>query len=48
LLDTLAEDGSEPQEELRQQFYKEAKRGLDAEEGHVSLAYMAALGVQWT
>ena len=48
LLDTLAEDGSEPNKELRERFYAEAKRGLDAEEGHISLAYLAALGVQWT
>ncbi|EXJ58886.1 hypothetical protein A1O7_06316 [Cladophialophora yegresii CBS 114405] len=48
LLDTLADDGSEPNLELRQQFYNEGKKGLDDEEGHVSLAYVAALGVQWT
>ncbi|OAP58481.1 hypothetical protein AYL99_07571 [Fonsecaea erecta] len=48
LLDTLGEDGEEPNLELRQQFYNEAKKGLDAEEGHISLAYLAALGVQWT
>ncbi|OCT51910.1 hypothetical protein CLCR_08118 [Cladophialophora carrionii] len=48
LLDTLANDGSEPNLELRQQFYNEGKKGLDDEEGHVSLAYVATLGVQWT
>ncbi|OQV06012.1 Fungal Zn2-Cys6 binuclear cluster domain-containing protein [Cladophialophora immunda] len=48
LLDTLGEDGEEPNLELRQQFYNEGKKGLDAEEGRISLAYLAALGVQWT
>ncbi|EXJ81929.1 hypothetical protein A1O1_07996 [Capronia coronata CBS 617.96] len=48
LLDTLAEDGSEPNEWIRNQFYAEAKRGLEAENGRVSMAYIAALGVQWT
>ncbi|KAK5405208.1 hypothetical protein LTR06_008903 [Exophiala xenobiotica] len=48
LPDTLAEDGSELNLELRQRSYNAAKRGLDEEEGNVSLAYVAALGVQWT
>ncbi|EXJ82353.1 hypothetical protein A1O3_06166 [Capronia epimyces CBS 606.96] len=48
LLDTLGEDGSEPNEWIRRQFYDEAKKGIEAENGHVSLAYVAALGVQWT
>ncbi|KAL2433855.1 Notoamide biosynthesis transcriptional activator notL' [Exophiala dermatitidis] len=47
-LDTLAEDGSEPNEWIRKQFYNEAKRGLDAQNGHSSMAYVATLGVQWT
>ncbi|KIW67471.1 hypothetical protein PV04_06718 [Phialophora macrospora] len=48
LLDTLSDDGSEANLELRQEFYNQAKAGLYAEEGHVSLAYVATLGVQWT
>jgi hypothetical protein len=48
LLDTLVDDELGPNTELQQQFYKEAKKGLDAEEGRVSLAYLATLGVQWT
>ncbi len=48
LLDTLTDDGSEPNEWIREQFYQEAKKGLEAEEGRVSLALVATLGVQWT
>ena len=48
LLDTLEEDGAEPNLELRERFYSEAKRGMESQEGHVSLAYVSALGVQWT
>ncbi|KAK5196685.1 hypothetical protein LTR96_004313 [Exophiala xenobiotica] len=48
LLDTLTDDGCEPNEWIREQFYQEAKKGLEAEEGRVSLALVAALGVQWT
>ncbi|KAJ9607664.1 hypothetical protein H2200_007742 [Cladophialophora chaetospira] len=48
LLDTLGEDGDEPNLDLRKRFYDEGKKGIDAEEGHISLAYLAALGVQWT
>jgi hypothetical protein len=48
LLDTLANDGSEPNLEVRERFYAEAKSGLKAEEGNVSLAYVSTLGVQWT
>ncbi|KIW91353.1 uncharacterized protein Z519_08249 [Cladophialophora bantiana CBS 173.52] len=48
LLDTLAEDGSDPNHEIRECFYSEARNGLDAQEGEVSLAMVATLGVQWT
>ena len=48
LLDTLEENGAEPNVELRERFYSEAKRGMEAEEGHVSLAYVSTLGVEWT
>ncbi|KAK6371230.1 hypothetical protein LTS17_008961 [Exophiala oligosperma] len=48
LLDTLADDGSEPNKWIREQFYQEAKKGLDAEKGRVSMTVVATLGVQWT
>ncbi|KIX95465.1 uncharacterized protein Z520_08982 [Fonsecaea multimorphosa CBS 102226] len=48
LLDTLAEDGSDPNLEIRDHFYNEARKGLEAQEGEVSLAMVATLGVQWT
>ncbi|KAH0843186.1 hypothetical protein FOPE_07848 [Fonsecaea pedrosoi] len=48
LLDTLEEDGTDPNMEIRDHFYNEAKKGLEAEEGQVSLAMVATLGVQWT
>lgn len=48
LLDTLAEDGSQPNKWIREQFYEEAMRGLDAEKGRVSMTVVATLGVQWT
>ncbi|OAP54352.1 hypothetical protein AYL99_11453 [Fonsecaea erecta] len=48
LLDTLEEDGSEPNLGIRDHFYKEARKGLEAQEGEVSLAMVATLGVQWT
>ncbi|OQV08125.1 Fungal Zn2-Cys6 binuclear cluster domain-containing protein [Cladophialophora immunda] len=48
LLDTLEEDGTDPNMVIREHFYNEARRGLDAQEGEVSLAMVATLGVQWT
>ncbi|KIW16228.1 hypothetical protein PV08_06279 [Exophiala spinifera] len=48
LLDTLSADGSEPNKWIREQFYEEARRGLEAEKGRVSMAVVATLGVQWT
>jgi len=48
LLDNLTEDTEGPNAWLREQFYNEARRGLEAEEGNVSFALVATLGVQWT
>jgi hypothetical protein len=44
-LDTLTEDTGTPSTWLREQFYNEVKRGLEAEEGQVSFALITALGV---
>lgn len=48
MLDTLTEDTRTPSTWLREQFYNEAKRDLEAREGQVSFALIAAIGVQWT
>jgi len=44
----MEEDEDEPHPHLRDQFYAEAKKGLDAEEGRISLTALQATGVQWT
>jgi len=48
LLDTLTDNDDGPNVWLGEQFYQEARRGLEAEHGHVSFAFVATLGVQWT
>lgn len=44
----MEDDEDEPHSSLRDQFYAEAKKGLEAEEGRVSLTVIQATGVQWT
>lgn len=41
-------DEDEPHSHLRDQFYMEGKKGMDAEEGRISLTLVQATGVQWT
>ncbi|KAK5047770.1 hypothetical protein LTR84_006435 [Exophiala bonariae] len=48
LLDTLTGDDDGPNVWLGEQFYNEAKRSLEAEQGQVSFTLVATLGVQWT
>ena len=48
LLDTVDEDEDEPHPRLRDQFYAEAKKGLEAEKGRVSLTVVQTTGVHWT
>ncbi|KAK5949259.1 hypothetical protein OHC33_009800 [Knufia fluminis] len=48
LLDVIDEDEDEPHRSLRDQFYAEARKGIEAEEGRVSLTVLQASGVQWT
>lgn len=44
----MTDDDDSPNVWLGEQFYNEAKRGLEAEQGLVSFAFVATLGVQWT
>ncbi|KAJ9661394.1 hypothetical protein H2198_001962 [Neophaeococcomyces mojaviensis] len=48
LLDNMDEDEDEPHPHLRDQFYAEAKKGLEAEKGRISLTVVQTTGVQWT
>jgi len=48
LLDNMDEDEDEPHPQLRDQFYAEAKKGLEAEKGRISLTAVQTTGVQWT
>lgn len=44
----MEEDEDEPHPYLRDQFYMEAKKGLEAEKGRISLTLVQTTGVQWT
>ncbi|KAJ9651207.1 hypothetical protein H2198_009509 [Neophaeococcomyces mojaviensis] len=48
LLDSVDEDEDEPDPHLRDQFYAEAKKGLEAEKDRISLTVIQTTGVQWT
>jgi len=48
LLDNMDEDEDEPHPRLREQFYAEAKKALEAEKGRISLTAVQTIGVQWT
>jgi len=48
LLETLTENDNGPNVWLGEQFYHEARRGLEEEQGRVSFPFLATLGVQWT
>jgi len=44
----MTENDNGPNVWLGEQFYHEARRGLEEEQGRVSFPFLATLGVQWT